>query len=316
MIDAIENLGPEALSDVAAKLKSGRSDMRTRISAMSNLLRAGDDAAPHAKLIAKQLHDRNVTIRRRAVEIFLGLGCDALSPHTEALVTLLKDPDGYVRCTSMECLGQLADHGFLRPYVGQVAAQLQDVDADIRRVAVDLLLRVGHMTSVHIASLAALLTDTDADVRTQGVSALGQIGGPAQHYANLVAMKLRDPASTVRVAALIALPCFGHVAASYIADVQALERDRDFAVRRNVKACLVKLVRLEAYGHRRRAAEEAAELAKFPGEVPLVPDPWPEPSEGPEPWPPFDLVPDMESDQDPHPPVPVHPAASFLFEQE
>jgi HEAT repeat protein len=135
------------------------------------------DAANVDALLA-QLASRDASLRVRAAKALADLG-PAARGAASALVAALADPDNDVR------RGAIAAYRAVLPgakppteFVRAIAVDLKDADATVRLLAARALGRLGSAASAAAPDLDALRADLDADVRRAALDALARVSGP------------------------------------------------------------------------------------------------------------------------------------------
>ena len=135
------------------------------------------DAANVDALLA-QLASRDASLRVRAAKALADLG-PAARGAAPALVAALADPDNDVR------RGAIAAYRTVLPgakppteFVRAIAVDLKDADATVRLLAARALGRLGSAASAAAPDLDALRADLDADVRRAALDALARVSGP------------------------------------------------------------------------------------------------------------------------------------------
>ena len=161
-------LEPQATVDLLIILLSDR-DTAIRLTAAEALGKIGDQKAE--RFLFRALHDSDPTVREAAARSVGWLSAVGTEVETE-LVTLLRDPNVFVRRAAAQALGTV---GRTPTLASSLAGLLTSPDTTVRQAAGHALLLVdGHET---IAALSKGTTDADPVVRQWAVAALGETGG-------------------------------------------------------------------------------------------------------------------------------------------
>ena len=124
------------------------------------------------------------------------------------------------------------------PYVGQIAALLQDEDSGVQRIAAGVLGKLDAAAEPYAGRIAALLQDEDSYVRKSAAGVLGEMGSAAAPYVGQIAALLQDEDPDVQMSAAGALGKMGAAAAPYVGQIAALLQDEHSDVRRSASDCL------------------------------------------------------------------------------
>ena len=148
---------------------------------------------PAFRPLANQLDNSNPSVRRNAawaIGELTNMLPGARSDAVPQLITLLSDPDAWVRMAAARALGELHDHRA----VAQLIATLSDNNWRVRELAVWALSETKDARAV-TALCAVLISDPRVEVRRGAAEALGEI----QSAAALPALKqaLQDSAPGV-----------------------------------------------------------------------------------------------------------------------
>ncbi|WP_341268019.1 MULTISPECIES: HEAT repeat domain-containing protein [Gordonia] len=136
------------------------------------VVRSSDDVVP---LLAEALGDSDAHLRRRAVLALVDIDSDASS---EALRTVVADPDPTVRSHATQELAVRGDTAVIPLLVDRVVDGVADVDAS------EALAAAGDQAMV-VGRLVSALDTADAGIRRRIAQALGEVGGPDAHAALL-----------------------------------------------------------------------------------------------------------------------------------
>jgi HEAT repeat protein len=172
------------------------------------VLALGEGGAENVPVVAGVLQDRNPYVRGAAVA---ALGC--LGPKAvPALTTALEDPDADVR--RLTVLGLMKVGLTVPDVIPALAVASADKDREVRRMAAYFLAGSGVKTKTVVTALLRSLKDCDAQVRKAAVVALGEIGPAAGQAVPTLAEALRDGEPYVRWRAAYALGQIGSEARS------------------------------------------------------------------------------------------------------
>ena len=189
------------------------------------------------------LQSQDVTERRIAADI---LGHLSLPEATQAMVEALTDPDPSVRAAALKAVGRSE----ARPAMLEVAAGLQDEDAEVRLQAVIALRQLAPYPRGLRTELEPLLEDPDAAVRSHVAATLLNLGPDERAEAILRTMMAGegDGGLNGRISALEALVYWGNEQAFELAATGL--KDPAPAIRRtsatimaqiDAEACLIPL---------------------------------------------------------------------------
>jgi HEAT repeat protein len=200
-IRAVGNMGAEAKRAVPGLLNvvvvEQHEELRT--AAMDALVNLGEEAVPDT---AKALKDERAPMRLAACEILRRIGPRAGKAAT-ALGATLKDKSPDVRAVAAGAIGALGAEG--RSAVTAVAGLLKDPEWRVRVAAASALGGIGPEAKGAVKNLVAALTDGEAEVRAAAATALGRIGPAAKPAAPALEALKSDPSEPVRKAAESAL---------------------------------------------------------------------------------------------------------------
>lgn len=197
------------------------------------LLRAGRAIA------SSGFRDPNPAARRAMIEAIEALG-EPAGQYIESILTLLDDPDLFVRWVTARTLGKLAP---LQPerVVPALIKHLDDEDIDTRMAMIRALGEYGPRAGDAVEPLACRLGKGDPEVRITLMKALEDIGQGAAPALPALARTLRDLNPKVRGEAARVIGRFGPAAAAYIKDLQPLTSDPDVEVRRLAVAAILNI---------------------------------------------------------------------------
>ncbi len=132
------------------------------------------------------------------------------------------DPDHYLRSAAAAALGNLAEAG--RPYTNDLAAALDDSEADVRIAAAKSHSQTGCVERPENRSIA--FKDRDSrGLRRSGEGVLVQMGQAGAAFAGSIAPMLDDPHANVRATAVTILGAMGPAGAEFAPRIGALLAD-------------------------------------------------------------------------------------------
>ena len=170
------------------------------------LILLGDDAVP--ALIGALQNDPNARVRGEAAGILEEERASAAIP---SLIAALKDPDPYVRRTSVFKFYFLGPPAKIS--VPALIGALKDQDSDVRWGAAAALSELGHNlgpeVKTAVPALVSALQDPDELVRKFAFAALTSFGPEAESAIPALSGKLRDQEPRVRSAAATVLASIG-----------------------------------------------------------------------------------------------------------
>jgi len=218
VINFLKGSGSEAVDSLLSLLENEDGSTRLSMNAVTALGEIGD---PKAILpLIKLLEFGNPSIEKRVIEkrvidALSRFGDQAVKPVIEclktgkepsycwaeilqkigkpavmSLVATLKDKDAWVRCTSVETLGQIGDERAIEPLLKTVT----DKDASVRLESIETLGQIGDERAIE--PLLKTVTDKDASVRLKSIDILGQICD--ERAIEPVSKALRDVDNDVR----------------------------------------------------------------------------------------------------------------------
>lgn len=149
--------------------------------------------------LARNLGDRQVTIRRKALETleFMGTAARASAPN---VVRSLNDPDPFVRWAAARTLGKFAPAESATAIPGLIKL-LNETDPGIRVTAITSLERYGPAAKDSVPALVIKTRADDAEIRACAIRALAAIAADSQTVADCVHLALKDPVESVRQSA-------------------------------------------------------------------------------------------------------------------
>jgi HEAT repeat protein len=199
-------------------------DAQDRQHAAEALGRIGPTASEALPALCAAICDPEWTIRRAVIEA-IGHISPAGAPVLSALIAVLRDDKPQVRAAATIVLGQVGE-----PAVAALLIAVADADETVRREATDALTRIDPPPTAALPSLgAALRNNPDARVRRIAVNLLLRIGLSAVGVYREFIMALRDSDHRVRATAAFAL---GGASTAVVPFLAESLRDPDGTVRR------------------------------------------------------------------------------------
>jgi HEAT repeat protein len=227
---------PPDLPDLVRDLKD--TDTKTRLAALSELARLGEEARPAIAPLFEALK-KNDDVRPRALDVLHKLAPIDKS-HVARLAQLLADRDFEAgRLFALEELARLGEEA--RPAAKQILAALSDPSAAVRRKALTTLTPlIDEVSGPAVRPLLAALDDNDAVVREQAEKVLDKLGRPSAAHLPALRGLLGKDRIEVRRWGLKTLAAMGIQAHPALADVAKVVR--------NDSAPPLRLLALEALG--------------------------------------------------------------------
>ncbi len=174
-------------------------------------------------LLADQLTDKDLRVRRRAVETLGLLGSAEVLPAL--MMILVKDEETQLRADAALALGHIGIREAVFPLLRALNA---DKKAEVRSSAAEALGLLG-CTEVLPALIKALTRDKDKEVRRGAAEALGKIGS-AEAVSHLIQALAAEKDTSVRWRIAMSLGKLGGTDAHSVL-IKALHNDRDKEVR-------------------------------------------------------------------------------------
>jgi HEAT repeat protein len=155
-----------------------------------------DSLSVNLPALARNLGDRQVTIRRKALEVleYMGSAARASAPN---VVRSLNDPDPFVRWAAARTLGKFAPAESTTAIPGLIKL-LNETDTGIRVTAVSSLEKYGPAAKDAVPALIVKARADDAEMRACAIRALAAIAADSQTVAGCVQEAMKDPADLVR----------------------------------------------------------------------------------------------------------------------
>jgi HEAT repeat protein len=176
----VETLGQIGTTSKAALPSLARASFRSididlAVKKSTDLILAAPDDQDLDALV-KQLASRDPSLRLRAIKAIGILGPAAARATVPFLVATLGDPDGDVRRAAITILRQMFPN--VRPtevVIRAIAVDLVDPDPNMRLLAVRALGRIGPPAIIVAPDIDALRNDPDTDVRRAAIDALVKV---------------------------------------------------------------------------------------------------------------------------------------------
>jgi HEAT repeat protein len=233
---ALVKLEEESVPTLSGMVAAGN-ERRLRMAAIGILGQLGPTARAAAPQLAEALEDEEPLVRIKAA--FALVKMDPRRPHLapvlRAGLRFDESAAGYfpVREAAAECLGQLGPDG-----LSILGEALEDPDAEVRRVAVSALWRLGAKAVAAGPSLVRRLGDGDRDVRNRALAALVNMG-PA--CAATLTDGLESEEASVRAGCAFALGRLGPAASTSVPALESSLDDDDPLVRATAAAALAQV---------------------------------------------------------------------------
>ncbi len=194
----------------------------------------------HLGSVTKLLRDRDVNLRRRAVE-FLEIIEDDAVPALPLLAESLRDSDRFVRGSAARAIGNIAPEKAALA-VPALAELLRDPDLEVRKTTAKTLTEMGQVAQAAVPALALAVNNGDVEGRLLALEALRSIGpekGKSAVPSLIQALSTPDPRVKRQAAKLL-----GSYGADALAALPALRHcigDDDQEVRQNAAEAILEI---------------------------------------------------------------------------